>query len=59
MYISMVQKIWLEYLGLTSMDAKPNKSVFMGKSNLEKLAFLFEPFVGISDYLFSDLSIKQ
>ena len=59
MYISMVQKIWLEYLGLTSMDAKPNKSVFMEKSNLEKLAFLFEPFVVISNYVFSDLSIKQ
>lgn len=41
------------------MDAKPNKSVFMEKSNLEKLAFLFEPFVGISNYVFSDLFIKQ
>lgn len=39
MYISMVQRIWLEYLGLTSMDAKPNKSAFKEKPNLEKLAF--------------------
>lgn len=37
------------------MDAKPNKSVFMEKSNLENCFLLFEPFVGISNYVLSGI----
>lgn len=41
------------------MDAKPNKSIFMEKSNLEKLAFLFEPFLEFQPMCFQTCSLNN